>query len=109
MLGLRAGELNFRLAGDLVDDGRFVQNIEHAVARGKGVLQRRTEICQRDRGAERREQRKDRDERPVERQLSALHQRRGRNQHCKVEEQNGRVRDAHVLARETLELGFLFG
>ena len=109
MLGLRAGKFDLFLSGDLVDHGFFIQNVEYAVASGEGVLQRRTEICQRDRGAERREQRKGRNERPVERQLSALHQRRGRNQHCKVEEQNGRVRDAHVLARETLELGFLFG
>jgi len=109
VLGLRAGKFDLFLSGDLDDHGFFIQNVEHAVACGKGVLQRRTEICQRNRGTERREQRKDRDERAVERQLPALYQRRGRNQHCKVEEQNGRVRDAHVLARETLELGFLFG
>ena len=109
MLGLRAGKFDLFLSGDLVDHGFFIQNVEYAVARGEGVLQRRTEICQRDRGAERREQCKGRDERAVERQLPALYQRHRGKQHRKVEEQDGRVRDPHVLPRETLELGFLFG
>ena len=75
VLGLRAGERNIRLAGDFVRHWLLIQNVEHAVACGEGVLQRRAEIRQRHRGAEGGEQREDRDERAVERQFPALHQR----------------------------------
>ena len=70
---LRAGERNIRLAGDFVHHWLLIQNVEHAVACGEGVLQRRAEI--RHRGAEGGEQRENRDERAVERQFPALHQR----------------------------------
>ena len=53
MLGLRAGKFDLFLAGDLDDDGCFIQNVEHAVACGKGVLQRRAKVRKRNRGTER--------------------------------------------------------
>ena len=102
VLRRRAVKADLRLARHLGDGGCLVEDVEDAVAGGKGVLQRAAERRERDGRPERREQRHRRDEHPVEADLPRAAERCRGEEHREVKQQDDRVRHGGVPPGDAL-------
>ena len=92
-------EGNLLLAADFRGHRGFIQDVQHPIARGKGILQRRAQSGKGDHGAEGAHHGKGCDEAA----LKAHKQGRGK-QHCQVKQQNYQARGRAVSAGGPLHL-----
>lgn len=107
MLGRGAGKADLRAARDRLDGRRLLEDVQHAVARRKRILQRAAQIGKRDHRAEGAHQRQRRDQHAVKADAAAPVQRRGCKEHPEVERQNDGVRHRHIAARRALHARFI--
>ena len=86
-------EFRFRLTTDLFHNRCFVQNVQHPVAGGEGILQGSAQSCQGHRGAKGAHKRQCGDQAALE-----AAEQRGQEQHRKVKDQNDRIGHRCVAA-----------
>ena len=109
MAGGRPGKARSRPAGDLLHGGFLLQDVQHPVAGGKGVLQRAAQAGQRHRRAKGAHQRHGGHQHAVKAHRLPAHQPGGRKQHGQVEQQDDGVRHRRVPARRALHARLIGG
>ena len=104
-----AGKGNFRFSGNFPHHRRFIQDIQHPVARRKGVLQSASQRRQRNGRAKGGKEGDGGDQHPVKAYHSALAEQGGNKQHHKVKSQHHRVGYCRIAAGGAFHPFLVFG